>query len=255
VLRHAYAEPPLRISRSFDVKDDAGAAYLILVCTGPGVFRGDQLRHRVVVGPGARVALASQSALQVHPADTPRPAVVHHEYHVAEDAELHCHWDPVVPFAGACLVQRFDLDVAPGSRLYWTDALMSGRASRGESWQFESVDLELLFLVARSLKYLERYRLAPGHRKPQREWMAGTGHYLGTAIVHHKQANELVAEEAQRQLNGIDGVTAGVDVLEPGLLVARVVAERGPGFARARTDFRALMLSHVFRRPGLSMRR
>ena len=41
VLAHAYAEPPLRIGRTFDL---GGAAYVILVCSGPGVFAGDTLQ-------------------------------------------------------------------------------------------------------------------------------------------------------------------------------------------------------------------
>ena len=54
VLTHAYAEPPLRIGRTFDVD---GAAYVILVCAGPGVFAGDCLHHHVTVGRGcARAA-------------------------------------------------------------------------------------------------------------------------------------------------------------------------------------------------------
>jgi urease accessory protein UreH len=61
VVTHAYAEPPLRIGRSFDLD---GSAYVILVCSGPGVFAGDCLRQRVTVGRGARVLLASQSDLQ-----------------------------------------------------------------------------------------------------------------------------------------------------------------------------------------------
>ena len=43
----------------------------------------------------------------------------------------------MIPFAGARLEQRFDL---AGRRrpaaLYWSDALMSGRVSRGEAWRF-----------------------------------------------------------------------------------------------------------------------
>ena len=36
VVAHAYAEPPFRIGRTFDLQ---GAAYVIIVCAGPGIFR------------------------------------------------------------------------------------------------------------------------------------------------------------------------------------------------------------------------
>ena len=69
-MAHAYAEPPFRVGRAFELAD---AAYVIIVCSGPGVFAGDLLTQSVVVHQGARVVLTSQSALQIHPAPGPGP--------------------------------------------------------------------------------------------------------------------------------------------------------------------------------------
>jgi len=54
VLAHSYAEPPLRIGRVHDLD---GAAYVILVCSGPGIFGGDTFEYSVHVASGARVVL------------------------------------------------------------------------------------------------------------------------------------------------------------------------------------------------------
>jgi urease accessory protein len=155
VIAHAYSEPPYRIGQSFAIDD---AAYVIIVCAGPGVFGGDRLRQSIRVGPGARVVLTSQSALQVHPGlqevgiaelqggvlcnpailPSCNFAVVRHDYDVEDEGELHCHWDPVIPFADAALVQQFALALLIRAALYWSDALMSGRASRGEAWRFHA---------------------------------------------------------------------------------------------------------------------
>jgi urease accessory protein UreH len=194
VLAHSYAEPPFRIGRVFELDD---AAYLIIVCTGAGIFGGDTLHQSVDVGPGARVVLTSQSALQVHPpapsilpAFLPscRPALLDHEYVVAPESELHCHWDPVIPFAGARLIQRFNVNIAESSRLYWGDAVMAGRISRGETWQFASLTHELSLRVGRSLAYLERYTLTPQDRAVTQPWVAGDATYFATAIAHHPRA-------------------------------------------------------------------
>jgi len=147
VATHVYAEPPLRIGATFDID---GAAYVIIACSGPGVFAGDVLRQAIRVRSGARVVVTSQAALQVHPSSAPSPATVGHEYRVEAGGELHCHWDPVIPFAGARLRQRFDLEIEAGGRLYWGDALMSGRARRGEAWRFDELAHELgLHVVVR----------------------------------------------------------------------------------------------------------
>src|SRR5579862_951744 len=57
VLAHSYAEPPFRSGGVFDLD---GAAYVILVTSGPGIFAGDSLQVSIHVGPGATVTLTSQ---------------------------------------------------------------------------------------------------------------------------------------------------------------------------------------------------
>ena len=270
VLAHAYAEPPLRIGRTFDL---GGAAYVILVCSGPGVFAGDTLRQSVHVGRGARVVLTSQSALQVHPAagtfpahpvrpaDLPHsavqahsvdphhpapPALVHHEYIIESEAELHCHWDPVIPFAGARLDQRFDLRLAESSRLSWGDAVMAGRVSRGEAWQFLSLAHELRLRVGPALAYLERYTLVPGERRIQRPWICGSAPYLGTALVYHQSAKAETADALHREMAAVAGVASAVDLITPRLLLARFLAGNGASFSRARASYRASVIRSIF---------
>src|SRR5260370_32706571 len=41
ILAHSYAEPPFRLCRAFEL---GNAAYLIVVCSVPGIFPGDSLR-------------------------------------------------------------------------------------------------------------------------------------------------------------------------------------------------------------------
>jgi urease accessory protein len=262
VIAHAYAEPPFRIGRAFAIDD---AAYLIVACSGPGVFAADSLHQEVHVERGARVVLTSQSALQVHPSILPfcnsailpscNSARVHHHYAVADDAELHCHWDPVIPFSGASLVQAFDLALHPTSRLYWSDALMSGRVSRGEAWRFRELAHTLRLRVGTSLKYLERYALAPADREVTRRWIADDAHYFATVLVHHPRVNPDEVEALHRRLAGVNGVRGAIDLVESAILMARVMAADGAPFLRARTLIRQSVLDTVFQRPELAGRK
>jgi urease accessory protein UreH len=264
VLAHAYAEPPLRIGHTFDLD---GAAYVILVCASPGVFPGDRLHHRVTVGPGARVLLASQSALQVHPACGPQAAAVDAEFYVADEGELHCLWDPVIPFEGAHLVQRTAIHLGRDSRLCWSDALMSGRTSRGEAWRFACIDHELRLRVDETLSYLERYTLVPTQRTcpdagprratddPTRRWVAGESHYVGTTLVHHAAITPELVQHLHHEHAGGEDVAGAVDFLDSGLMLARLLGRGGAPFARARAALRASVLASVFGTPGLVARR
>ena len=280
MLADAYAEPPFRVGRLLDT---GPIASMILVYCGPGIFAGDHLEQRVRVERGARVRLVSQSALQVHPSSqtltrtaaasstftrgatpgprrssengvgaeagptaTASPSVLNSSYHVEDEGRLDCIWDPVIPFAGACLRQRIDLRIAEGGDLFWSDALMSGRAARGEAWRFESLDHELRASVGGSLRYLERYALASQSRTPAHAWSAQRANYLGTTIVHSEEVTTAHAEEAQERLGAMEGLRAGVDCLAPHFLVGRLLAERGPQFACARAA-----LAETFNRPPL----
>jgi urease accessory protein UreH len=258
ILAHAYAEPPFRIGRTFDLD---GAAYMILVCSGPGVFAGDTLRQSIHVGPGARVVLTSQSALQVHPSfalpfpQSCDPALLDHHYLVEDEGELHCHWDPVIPFAGARLDQRFDVRIAESSRLYWGDAVMAGRVSRGETWQFLSLAHELRLQVGPALGYLERYTLVPSARAIERPWMCGHATYVATALAYHHSADAEAAGALHRASARVTGVTSAVDLIAPRLLLARFLAETGAPFSRARASYREFVLQSIFGRQELAGRK
>jgi urease accessory protein UreH len=266
VLAHAYVEPPFRIGRTFSIDD---AAYVIVVCSGPGIFGGDELIQHVHLESGARVFLTSQSALQVHPSTFAQPALLRQHYVVESDAELHCHWHPVIPFADAWLDQRFELQIAEGARLYWSDALMSGRAARGERWRFRELAHQLRLDMSGALKYQERYRLAPARsceshlapesssgcglaRDPTRRWLAGDVDYLGTALVSHDNVSATHAEELQQEVDRLAGVgvRGAVDLVEAGLIVGRFMSRDGASFSHLRAASRAFALASIFNCTG-----
>jgi urease accessory protein len=251
VLAHAYAEPPFRIGRAFDLDD---AVYVIVGCTGPGVFAGDRLRQSVRIARGARVVLTSQSSVQAHPSSAPAAASIEQDYLIDDGAELQCQWDPLIPFAGARLAQRFRIALGATSRLCWGDAITAGRVRRGESWRFESLMHELELRVDGSLAYLERYTLAPKERAIAQRWAAGDARYLATALVHHENATNAAAEALQSAVGG-DGVSAGVDVIGPQTIAGRIVAADGAPFSRARAAFLAQAQTAIFGTPARTARK
>jgi urease accessory protein UreH len=227
VIAHAYAEPPFRVGPCFA---EGAGVHLILASSAPGTFGGDVWEQSIRVDRGARVRLTSQSALQVHPSTDPIPARWCASYAVAEDAHLHCHWDAVIPFAGARLAQRFDVDVAAGGSLYWSDALMSGRQGRGEAWMFTELAHELRLSIGGTLKYLERYRLVPGERRLSHPWIASGASYFGTIVDCGDPRASTSIEALHSELRTFGGVRAAASSLEPDLCLVRLMAGTGPPF-------------------------
>jgi urease accessory protein len=233
VITHGYAEPPFRISAPFD-RD--GELHLIMTMSAPGIFGGDDFRQRIVVEPGARVRLTSQSALQVHPSTDGHAARTSSLYEVGEAASLTCQWDPLIPFPDARLENSVSIAMAAGARLLWSDAMMAGREARGERWEFRHLQHELSLRRSDQLIYLERYRLEPAGEGLDSAWIAGVNSYFGTTLISSTGMDGGIAERLHHEMQGRSGVTAAVDRLEAGLLLVRLAGERGAVFHRTRTE-------------------
>jgi urease accessory protein len=252
VLSHQYAEPPLRVGRIIDV---GTAQSVILVCTGPGAFAGDSFRIRIAAGDGTAVFLQSQSALQIHPGPAAQPATLDCEYDVGEGAELYCHWDPVIPFANSRLDQRYGIQLRSTSRLYWSDALMSGRVGRGERWAFSALGHELTLEIDGVLQYAERYSIEPSVAHPARRWVAGSAGYLGTALLVDRDLPPTFADAVQQRLGATVGLAAAFDALDEGLIVGRFAADHGPAFLAAREAAAEMALAAWGQVPAAGFRR
>jgi urease accessory protein UreH len=234
VLAHAYAEPPLRLSRALPWQD---GTHVILASSAPGLFGGDLFEQHIVVERGARVCLTSQSALQVHPSFTEQAGTIRSTFEVEDEAELSCHWDPLIPFAGSRFEQRLSIHLAPSARLLWSDAFMAGRAGRGERWRFVSLDHELRVARGEDLEYLERHLIEPQLDPVDRKWLAGHSCYFGSTVATGWPIEVGRAEGLHDASRRFEGVSVAVDQLAPRLLIARVASVSGPVFH----DVRALL--------------
>jgi urease accessory protein len=231
VLSHGYAEPPLRVGRPLE---EASGLHVILASSAPGIFGGDRFDLEVHLGCGARVRLSSQSALQVHPSPDGETATLTSRYRVDAGGELSCSFDPLIPFAGARLEQRVELDVASGARLYWSDGLMSGRQARGERWAFTAVSHELALRREGRLEYLERYRIDPAERSPARPWIAAGSDYAGTILMLGSRIPSAEIEALQRDLEARPGLSAAIDLVDDDLAIGRLLSSDGAAFHDAR---------------------
>ncbi len=227
---------------------------MIMASSSPGVFGGDWLQQVIRVGPGAHVRLTSQSALQVHATPAAAVARITNTYHVEERARLHCHWDPLIPFADARLDQHFETHIAGTGSLYWSDALMTGRHACGERWRFAALAHELKVFRAGTLEYLERYRIEPHDARVTERWAASDTSYLGTAFASGIDVDEGAAERLHAELTAIEGVSAAVERLERRMLLVRLMGQSGPPFhaARARVE-RAALDMHAVRTGTVSL--
>jgi len=230
-LTQAYAEPPFRVGRAFT---DGDGLHLILATVAPGIFSGDSLRQIIRVGPGARVRLTSQSAIQIHPSPGRPPAAIDSTFTVGDGGELRCFWDPLIPFAGAAFAQRIAIHLSERARLSWSDAAMTGRAAHGERWAFAELSHELLVWRQESFEYAERYRIAPAADRPTRPWVAAGASYFGTTLASGWPVASEFVSGVHESLSRMEGVRAAADRLADRILLVRFLANAGVPFREAR---------------------
>jgi len=214
--------------------EERDGLHMIMASSAPGMFGGDCLDQHIDVGPGARVRLTSQSAIQVHASPDGDSARLRSVYDVAGDGELRCQWDPLIPFADARLEQQIAVRLSPEACLEWSDALMSGREARGERWSFGSIEHELRVSRCNRLEYLERYGIAPADGRVAGPWVAGGASYFGTTLLSGWERKAEEIETLHRTLAAIEGIQAAADLLDHRLLLVRIAAASGRAFREAR---------------------
>ena len=226
VLQHAYYEVPFKITRDLS-PGGAVAHFMLLHCTA-GLFGGDNLECSIRVERGARVMLTQQSATKIHPSGG-RAAIQRQHIFVESGAELQLILEPLIPFRGSSLKQTTEIDVEPGARLVFWEALMAGRVGRGEYWEFEQLSTETIVRCKNQLLFLDRFQLR--HGMEGSAWAMADCSYFGTGLYIGGQADDLKVKlhEALPE--------AGVDTLSGNLAIIRCVSKAGPAFQRYRQIF------------------
>jgi urease accessory protein len=239
VLTSSYAEPPFRIGKCLDRaalndREQPSGVELVIASSAPGVFGGDRLEQIVRVEPGAHARLTSQSSLQMHPDPEGRTAEISSRFEVASGGSLSCGWHPFIPFKDANVDQRIAIDVAAGGRLWWSDGVTSGREARGERWRFARLAHELRLTRGDALTYLERYVIEPDAQPVTAPWIADDSCYFGTAIAVAPEIDRAFVEGCHDALQTIDAARSSADLLEPEVMLVRVMTSAGVPFHAAR---------------------
>lgn len=113
------------------------SACAFLVSHGGGLVAGDEVEVELEVGPDAAAHVATQAETKVYRAHAGRGCRQDLAASVARGGVLAWLPEPVSPFAEARYAQRQRFELARGASLVALDAVVAGRAARGERWAFD----------------------------------------------------------------------------------------------------------------------
>lgn len=177
VLAATRQEPPLKVVRAFAVQDDTALAHLHNV--SGGLLGGDQLALNVNVGAGASVQLTTTGATRIYrPRQAALATMQSNEFAVNEGALLEYVPDAIIPFAGARFSQTTTIHLEQGAGLFWWEILAPGREARGETFEYDCVEMKTDIAALGQPIASERIRIEPlkrsthcfGRLGPYRTW-------------------------------------------------------------------------------------
>ena len=136
-LRECIASYPLQVTRP--QSEAGGGVSLIVLLQSGGLLDGDELTVDVHVEAGARLALKTQSATQIHAGRSVQTL------HARIDARGALSYVPhaLVPHAAADFTSSTELDLADGARVLCAETLSPGRLAFGEQFAYARVRLRL----------------------------------------------------------------------------------------------------------------
>jgi urease accessory protein len=213
------------------------AAWVYVGTLGAGLLPGDRVALDVEVGARAALVLGTQASTKVFRGDA-RSAEQELLVRVGAGALAAIIPDPVACFDDAVFRQRQRFDLAGDASLVVIDTFSSGRAARGERWQFRSYRSLLEVFVDGVLRIREAIALE-ANAIPLADRFGEIDAYATVVVIGPACtaiATELSAHVAAMPVDARQTLFASASAIEGGtiLRVGGRRVEEVTGFVRAR---------------------
>lgn len=233
---------PLRITVPMYLDSgDPGMAYCYVQNPTGGVFAEDRLTERLVVEPGARLHVTSQSATKLYRMEGGR---AHQSVtcRVGAGAVLERVPDTLIPQAGSHYVQHTEVEVEDDAVFVTAETVAPGRIAYGERFEYELLELRVEVRHGSRPVCFETLRLEPERRSPACRGLLGSRDYLASLLVIARgRDGEAIAAAIDSELAELTDAQGAAGALDHGAGASvRIVADSAPAVRRAlRTAWRA----------------
>jgi urease accessory protein len=197
----SYATNPLKL---LTPRSRGPSAWVYTSSFGGGLVAGDQTRLELRLGSSARCFFSTQASTKVYRNPAARPSGHTTRATLEAGSLLVFTPDFVQAFAGSNYTQHQQFHLDPDASLVLLDGLTSGRAARGERWQFRCFQTRNeVFRDGRRL-VLDSLRLDPTEGPLDAPHRTGRYHCLASLLllgpVCRERAREILAEVSQQPI-------------------------------------------------------
>jgi len=222
-----WVRPPLHLAKTYK---DKGWTINLLTSPTAGLLEGDQLKIECTVEACAKAALISPAACRVHTMNQ-GAAAIHQHYRVGEHAVLDVWPAPLVLQKASNLTQVTKVEVEASSTLLLTEIISPGRASYGESFEFNSWRSKLRIYRSGTLVAYENFQVVPKSNDVA-DWRTRfpEGPYVSLYFLTPNPVTELI--EPLNKLS-TDEIAIGASPLRRGGIGIKVLAQDGLALRRS----------------------
>lgn len=222
-IRHMSFTAPFKVLHPF--RQD-GFLQIMVVKVSAGLMAGDRQSIAITLEPGAKAEFLSQSYEKIHQMEEGE-AIREGKITVGPDATLFYAPLPVLPFADSAFRSDFIIDLADEtSRLFCSDILACGRASRGERFAYRLYRSRVRIKSGGNLIYADNFRFAPQEDDADCEGFTqyeGYTHLGNYVLCHFSMSEEELRDNLRAKLAGHD-CQAGLTRFGNGNLCVKILA-------------------------------
>ena len=201
-----------------------GSLLALPVDQGGGLRNGERHLQRVLLDHGAEVTWAPPASTLCLPAADAANSHLQLIADVRGASYLRLAGRPLIPYAGADVVQTTVVSVAAGSQCLLLESGCPGRTQMGERWAFTRLAYRLTVLHQDAVMYRERWELRPPEVPHAASGFDGK---LGWATCVACGARPLAELKGLRRWLTANGATVRCGSLGADLAVARILDPHG----------------------------
>jgi urease accessory protein len=187
----AFATSPMKL---LTPRSRGQSAWACTSSFGGGLVAGDQTQFDVKTGAGTRCYIGTQASTKIYRNPAALPCGHRTEARLGANSLLVFAPDPVQPFALSSYTQRQEFHLAEGAGLVLLDWFSSGRAARGERWEFARFQSRNDVFVAGKLGFMDSLLLAPDQGPLAAQHRAGRFNCLAVLLLIGAPLQQAAAE-------------------------------------------------------------
>lgn len=239
VIEDIYCQVPLKVTKPFYLEPETGGVFIYQMNPAGGMVQGDYYYQEVMLGPGARAFLTTQSAAKIYRCPD-SSAGQHSLFKLAEGAVLEYFPDPVIPFAGSKFNGQTEIYLASGAVAFLAEVVTPGRVAREELFGFDYYQSRTKAYWNGKIILWDNWRLVPASQDLGAPGMyEGYTHQGNLYIFSEKVTQELAGQLHQQfhQEGTADShLLAGVSLTARYGIAVRLLGRRAADVEKAIID-------------------